>query len=191
MNKFFTDLDNLKWILAIVVPIITGIGGFFLKQFLYWKRNRVQTVTITEVQNTPLIQAGFGKELKVIDGGGKEYKNVQFFKLELINTTLSKDLENFDILFEFEKDAVVISDMVEKQSKLHEILKESTKSSNEIKYKIDLLNRNDKICFTFRVANTINNIVRIHFKVPSVFLNHRKPKYISPKIATQDASQSL
>ncbi len=178
---------DIRFILQIVIPILTGIAGFFLKQLVDWRKNRVQTVTITEAQNIPLIQQSLGKELKITNGGGKVYNNIQYFKFELVNTTLNKDLENFNILFEFENNSIIIDDIIEKQSKLHEIIKEQTTKPNEQKYKIDLFNRNDKICFTFRVVNTITNIVRIHFKVPSVILVHKKPKFIFPTLKSQDS----
>lgn len=178
---------DIRFILQIVIPILTGIAGFFLKQIVDWRKNRVQIVTITEAQNIPLIQQSLGKELKITNGGGKVYNNIQYFKFELVNTTLNKDLENFNILFEFENNSTIIDDVIEKQSKLHEIIKEQTTKPNELKYKIDLFNRNDKICFTFRVVNTINNTVKIHFKVPSVILVHKKPKFISPTLKSQDS----
>ncbi len=183
--------EDMKFALQIIVPILTGIGGFLLRQYFVWRKNRVQAVSLIEVQNIPIVQPSLGKELKVVNGGGKEYKNVQFLRFELINTTLTKDLQDFEILFEFERTAVVISDEVEKQSKLHQVLKEGSENHNEIKYKIDLFNRKDKICFNFRVANTIYNKTIIHFRVPSVVLNHKKPKSISPSLRNQTSYDSL
>jgi len=70
-NQISLDKETLKWLLAIGIPALTGIVGFFLKQLLVWRSNKIQTITITELQNIPLIQESLGEGLKIINGGGR------------------------------------------------------------------------------------------------------------------------
>ena len=172
------------WLIILNIILYPAVAfTTWLMTHLYEKaKTKLQEVLIEAIDNSPLISAN-SQKIKVT-ANGVEYKYIQCYLYILKNTTPTKDLADFPILFDFGQGSMIIEAKTISPSELDPIKVEYLDVQSKVKYQVPLLNRGESIGFDFKVANVkeLSLYPKIDLHIEGVKLIIKKPKILPEKI---------
>lgn len=128
-----------------------GLAGSLLTTFVNYLRGKIQVMECHFIVDDILSKIPITNEDNTI------HSNIYCKTFRIKNTT-NKDIENFQVVFQFDSTADIIECYSRsKEGYNKQKVKKSKDNNNEARAYIKQMNRNDTIEFTFRIANVTDD----------------------------------